>query len=173
MVNPEIIGRSRETILVPKEAEFYTDQRIQNPLKSFSGNLSYMYLKIWAWYTVAFREWKSTAMLCRACTNSRAQEYAESAEFPCQYSLEINRATCHGLANNFCSHHVLYSHQTSQLSLFGSETQDFECNLKISLQSHQISLFHKNISRFQAKSQDFSLQPQILTINSLYTFNLT
>ena len=59
--------------------------------------------------------------------------------------------------------------QTSQLSLFGSETQDFERNLKISLQSHQISLFHKNISRFQAKSQDFSLRPQILTINSLYT----
>ena len=35
---------------------------------------------------------------------------------------------------------------------FGSETQDFEHNLKVSLQSHQISLFHKNISRFQAKS---------------------
>ena len=61
--------------------------------------------------------------------------------------------------------------QTSQLSLFGSETQDFERNLKVSLQSHQISLFHKNISRFQAKSQDFSLQPQILSINSLHTFS--
>ena len=60
-LNPEIIGR--ETILVSKEAEFFTDQHIQNPLKSFSGNLSYMYLKILfysyhirAWYTVVYRE---------------------------------------------------------------------------------------------------------------------
>ena len=66
---------------------------------------------------------------------------------------------------------VVRGMQTSQLSLFGSETQDFERNLKVSLQSHQISLFHKNISRFQAKSQDFSLQPQILSINSLHTFS--
>ena len=62
--------------------------------------------------------------------------------------------------------------QTSQLSLFGSETQDFERNLKVSLQSHQISLFHKNISRFQAKSQDFSLQPQTHYTHSNLAFRL-
>ena len=60
-LNPEIIGR--ETILLPKEAEFFTDQHIQNPLQSFPGNLSYVCLKISfysyhirAWYTVVFRE---------------------------------------------------------------------------------------------------------------------
>ena len=60
-MNLEIIGR--ETILVPKEVEFFNDQHIQNPQKSFSRKLSYICLKISfysyhirAWYTVVFME---------------------------------------------------------------------------------------------------------------------
>ena len=43
-LNLEKIGR--ETLLVSKEAEFFIDQHIQNPLKSFSRNLSYGRLNI-------------------------------------------------------------------------------------------------------------------------------